>query len=181
MADEIENEIEEVEEEVETPEDETEEETDEVISAEEAKQIRAALAKANEEAKKYRLERNTLRKELESEDERKEREIREAVQGEVEGKWKGRLVQTEARIALVEAGAVGDVNRVLRLVNINDVSLNEDGDLEGLEDQIKTLKKDYPEFFDKKTSAPKDVDKGDKRPAKTGKSSAQLIAERLGR
>lgn len=98
-----------------------------------------------------------------------------------EKKWKPRIVTSAAKTALVEAGLVGSPDRLLKMLDHDDIDVDEDGEVSGLDDQIADLKADYPELFTKKI-VKTSVD-GGRRTVVGGsakKSSADLIAERFG-
>lgn len=81
-------------------------------------------------------------------------ELRAEVENEVGGKWKAATVRTAARSALTAAGLMGKPDRLLRLLDLDDIEIDfdDDGDLDidGLDEQIADLKKDYPHLFQKK-------------------------------
>lgn len=71
-----------------------------------------------------------------------------------EAKWKPTVVRTAARAAFAEAGLVvpkgkaeSTIKRVLRMLDMDDIEINEDGDVEGLDEQIEEIKADCPELF----------------------------------
>lgn len=67
------------------------------------------------------------------------------------------LVKSEARSALKEAGLIGSPDRLLRMLDLDDIDVvydrkGEVDDIDGLADQIKELKREYPELFAKRGS-----------------------------
>lgn len=161
--------------------DEEEEESDEPITADEAKKIRAALKKANDEAKRYRLEAKELKKKTASDDEKAVIDAVEAATAEVEGKYKGLLVRAEAKGALTDAGLTSGHDRFLKMLDMDSITVEDDGSIEGLEEQIQGLKKDFPEVFDTKKKVAGKADAGGKTPANKKMTSAERIAANLGR
>ncbi|OKI16622.1 phage scaffolding protein [Streptomyces sp. CB03911] len=110
--------------------------------------LRAALKKSNEDAKRHRLalkEREEKDRASEGDHERAIREARE----EAETRWKPRIVNQAARAALAEAGVAGGPDRVLRLLDLDALSVDDDGDVVGLVTEVDRLRADYPEFFTK--------------------------------
>lgn len=107
---------------------------------------RAALKKANEEGKKHRLalkEREARDRDTEGDHERAIREAAEAV----EKQWKPKLIKQTARAALVEAGAAGSPERLLKLLDMDALSVDDDGDVVGLESEVDRLKDEFAELF----------------------------------
>jgi hypothetical protein len=121
----------------------------------ELERTRAALKKSNNEAKIHRLalkEREAKDRDSEGEHERAIREAAEAS----ENKWKPRIINQAARAALVEAGASGGPSRLLKLLDLDALSVDDDGDVIGLDNEIDRLKAEYEELFVKaETPKPK--------------------------
>lgn len=155
----------------------------EKLQAEHARTV-AALKKANEEAKRNRLalkEHETRARANEGEQERAVREAAEAA----EKKWAPRIVNSAARAALAEAGVAGSPDRLLKLLDMDALSVDDEGDVIGLDSEVDRLRADYPEFFTKAeparpkarpTAAPKSA-----APAKPKNSWEQHAARILGR
>jgi hypothetical protein len=102
-------------------------------------------------------------------DEEERREARKAIKGEGKAKSdKGfqrslerEIAKTERRVrdeattlmaavpeALSEAGWNGkNLSRMLRLLDLDEIHVDSDGEIDGLTDQITELKADFPEFF----------------------------------
>ena len=102
---------------------------------------------------------------------------------DADGVWKPRVVKMAARSAFVEAGLVlpkgredQTMSRALKLLNMDEVDVTEDGDVDGLSEQIAEVRADFPELFARR--APRNVDASD-RGAAGGKpkSSAQLLVD----
>lgn len=133
---------------VDEPDDDQEEEGDEeeykAPTAEEWKATQDALKKANSEAKRFRTQLRNARKETktESTDDQKKAE------DQVVAAWKPRLVRSEARAALASSGAKKSaLTRLARMIDIDDVEVDDDGEVSGLDDLIEDLKDDLPELF----------------------------------
>lgn len=100
-----------------------------------------------------------------------------------------KLKKSAAKAALLEAGLTGEAGRFVRMLDFDDVDIDDDGDVDGLEDQIDELKDDYPEFFvDSKKPirrrAPGSRDTGsgrgkadDKPKSSTARLAAQLVGK----
>jgi hypothetical protein len=133
-------------------------------SQEEFERIKRALSKANSEAKKNRLKlKDLLKTTPDSKDGKsddKSRELdRERIRNEVseaeQDKWKKRVVRQAAKAALLEAGLRGDPTKLARLVDEDDVDVDDDGEItDGLEEQVDSIKEDYPDLFEDKNSPP---------------------------
>jgi len=67
----------------------------------------------------------------------------------VEGKYRDIAVKSAARAALSEAGVQGGgVSRLVKLLDLHAVELDEDGDVSaGLDEQIEELKQEFPQLF----------------------------------
>lgn len=157
-----------------TEEKVVEEEQDDEILGEPGKK---ALEKERAARKALEAEVKELRQQTEDEDERRLREAREEAAGEAETKWKARVVRAEARALLAAEGAKGNASKLLKLIDTDEVEVDEDGDVIGLEDAIETLKEDFPELF--KGSAAGGADSGPKKAANKPKTSAEQLASRL--
>lgn len=164
--------------------------------AEELKKVRDALKKANGSSAKKRSTTKQLRArivELESaggakpkrknDEEGDEDEVDlDAVRAAAKAEAKAEADQTrkadKSEVALGRAGV--DPKRLakaIKLLDLDDVELNDDGTLDGLDEQIDTLRDEWPELFAKprkrrSTAGQGDRD-GDERDAKAGKSTTE--------
>ncbi|MFB7111735.1 phage scaffolding protein [Streptomyces sp. NPDC056291] len=139
------------------------------------RKVQRALKRANKEAENLRRNSETTN---EAEKEETEKRIREEAVTDSEARWKPIVVKQAARAALAEAGLVKNPNRLLKLLEMDDIDVSEDGEIDGLDEQIRDFKKEYPEFFGRRS--PRDVDGGDKGSRATrDKGSAALIARSL--
>jgi hypothetical protein len=122
-----------------------------------------------------------------------EKAIREAKQSgadEITGKYKGLIVRTEAKSMLLAAGLKQAPARFVRMIDLDEVEVDDDGTISGLEDQIDGIKTDFPELFPdeddeepkrrRRTSSRKPGTDSDRRPPTKAKSSAEKIAASLG-
>ncbi|WP_445520443.1 phage scaffolding protein [Streptomyces sp. NEAU-174] len=126
-------------------------------SRDEWTRTQAALKKANEDAKRNRLRARELEEKTRADETEHEKALREARE-QGEAKFRSPLVRAAARAALSEAGAFavaeGDAakirdrfERLYKLIDTDGVSVDDDGEVSGLEAEIDTLKSQYPEFF----------------------------------
>lgn len=112
----------------------------------------------------------------------------DAVRAEVSGQWKARVVKAEARTAFVAAGLSipeGDngatIARVMRMLDLDDLDVTDDGDIEGLTDQVADIKRDFPALFAAPGKPrPGRVDAAERPGAVTApKSSAEALMAQL--
>lgn len=105
-------------------------------------------------------------------------------------KYKPMVVKAHARAAFAEAGLVmpkGKTDtalaRVLRLLDMADIDVDDDGEVSGLSEQIDDIKSDFPELFAQKPARVARVDGADKGNASNGKpkSSAEVMASLINR
>lgn len=106
-------------------------------------------------------------------------------------KFKDIAVRKEASLALTEAGAKVSTKRLIKLLDLADVEIDDEGTVDGLADAIAELKEESPEFFksdddENETTTPKrvtvrkpgTVDGGKKTTAQPKPlSAAQLMAK----
>ncbi len=62
-------------------------------------------------------------------------------------KFRNIAVTKEAKLALTEAGAKVSTNRLIKLLDLADVEIDDNGTVQGLSDAIAELKEESPEFF----------------------------------
>lgn len=111
--------------------------------------VRKALSKANKEAQKHR-------------------EARGAAQTQV--------ISLAVKDALREKGV--DAERLSKLIDVNSLTMGEDGAVSGLDEAMTALEESLPEVFDPKHSAPP-VDAGSKSPVDTGMRTGDRLAALL--
>lgn len=97
-------------------------------------------------------------------------------------KWMPKLVASAARVALVAAGLTGSPDRFLKMLDHDDLEVDDDGEVSGLDEQVADMKTEYPELFAKKPTKNSRID-GGRRTSVSGdgkkkKSSAQIIQDR---
>ena len=159
----------------------------------------AALKKANDDAKRHRLRNKELEEAARAGETEHEKQLREARE-EGERRYRAPLVQTAARSALVEAGALAflqdekdpdssaarekgesRLKRLLKLVDTDTLDIDDDGSVSGLEAAVDDLRRDYPELFAVPARRPKARPTGAPRPAavEKPKSTAEIHASRI--
>lgn len=139
-----------------------------------------ALRKANKQARDRRLRIKELER-GETDDKGKPKDsdknaaaVRAEVEAEVVGAWKPLVVNTAARAALADAGLIGKPDRLLKLLDLDDIDVDpETGDIDGLDEQIADLKKDYKSLFRRGTS--RRIDAAD-RGERGGKDASKMSA-----
>lgn len=168
-------------------------------SKDEWARTQAALKKANDDAKRHRLRNKELEDKARGDETEHEKALREARE-EGERRYRAPLVQTAARSALVEAGALAflqderdpdsasarekgesRLKRLLKLVDTDGLDVDEDGTVSGLEAAVDDLRRDYPELFATPARRPKARPTGAPRPAavEKPKSTAEIHAAKV--
>lgn len=133
---------------------------------EDPKAVLAALERYKKEAKDNREAKEALEKrvtELESDDSLT--------------KMQARIVSTEAKNRLLAEG-VKDPDRILKYLKSENVKVTDDG-LEGLDDVLTEVKKDFPELFDPKRRVGGGADGANKELPPQPKSATERQAEIL--
>lgn len=116
-----------------------------------------------------------------SEEAKSAREAEQRGYQEAEKKYHPQLVNLAGRNALLAAGVPsGKVKRALRLIDMDDVEIDDDGEVIGIEDAIDELKDEWPELFAAKASAEEGEEKKVRSSAPKVKSSDVNGAGRKG-
>lgn len=123
--------------------------------------VLAALERAKREAKQFREERDSLAKQLEQ-----------------AGNWKTLALKAEVRSRIAEAG-VKDPERIVNLVSLDGIELDDEGKAKGLDEAINNVKTSIPELFDRKMRAGGAGDIFSKDAAKAELSASQRQAQAL--
>jgi hypothetical protein len=160
-------------------------------SREEWERVRRTLAKRKQEKLDVQRQLNELRDKHRDQETETEKAIREAAE-KAEARYKPIVVKKAARAALIQAGATAAVEgdkeksearltRLLKLIDVSDLSIEDDGEVLGLDEQVESLRADYPELFDAQVRKTKVRPTGAPRqPApEKPKSTAELHAARL--
>jgi hypothetical protein len=130
-----------------------------------------------------------LKRANEGESERVQREAREAATAEIESKYKPLVVRTTARAELLDAGAPKDTvdQMIADFIRVEDVEVDENGNVTGVDAQVLAAKEKYPMLFPgnaaeqpvKKPRVTAKVADGADKPAAKKKLSAEERAMRM--
>jgi hypothetical protein len=149
------------------------------------RKTQAALKKANEEGKRHRLRAKELEEKTRANETEHEKALREARE-QGEARYRAPLVKAAARAALAEAGVTGSAERVMRLVDLEALSVDDDGDVVGVDEEVTRLKEEYPEFFQTVKPKPKarptaaDRQPAEEKPKSTAERHAMKVLGRAG-
>lgn len=148
-------------------------------SAAEWARTQAALKKANDDAKRHRLRNKELEDKARGDETEHEKALREARE-EGEKRFREPMKRAGVRAALAEAGFASP-DRMLKLVDWDAVSVDDEGDVVGVESEVDRIKADYPELLPQDKPRPKPKPTGAPKPAGDAKrkSSAEVHAARV--
>lgn len=147
-----------------------------------------ALNAEREANKRLRRENRALRKAggktEDDEDEDDKDDTKTAVSKAEAGRdavWKPLLVRQAASAALASAGLIGKPDRLLRLLDLEDIDVDpKTGEIDGLADQIKDFRREYRELFRRKGSSSIDAgDRDDDRDDGKAKTATERQAQML--
>ncbi|WP_443744620.1 phage scaffolding protein [Streptomyces spinosisporus] len=128
------------------------------------RKTQAALKKSNEDGKRHRLRNKELEDAARANETDHEKALREARE-EGEKKFREPMKRSGVRAALAEAGFASP-DRLLKLVDWDAISVDDEGDLIGVEAEVDRVKADYPELL------PQDKPKPKPRPTGAPKQAA---------
>lgn len=137
----------------------------EEVVIEDPRAVLSALERAKSDAKRFREEKENLSREIETKE-------------EVIAKYSNSLLREKIAKKISEEG-IKDAERVLKFVNMSSLSLDDNFDLIGFEDQIEQLKNDLPEIFDAKLRVGGQADTAVQATVSTKYSATQLQAARI--
>jgi hypothetical protein len=149
------------------------------------RKTQAALKKANEDGKRHRLRNKELEEAARSNETEHEKALREARE-QGEARYRAPLVKAAARAALSEAGLSGTTDRVMRLLDLEALSVDDDGDVIGVDGEVARLKQEYPEFFQSAKPKPKprptaaDRQPAEEKPRSSAERHAMKVLGRTG-
>lgn len=164
-----------------TDEPEPEKKRDLVDRAELNKVIRERQD-AKRRMRELEAELTKIRQATESETQKAQREAREAAIAEIESKYKPLIVRTTAKAELLNAGAPeSEVDQMVAdFIRLDDVEIDDQGNVSGVDAQVLALKEKYPRLFEKPEEKPKPkprtakaADGADKPAAKRKLSAAE--------
>lgn len=139
----------------------------------------AALKKANDDAKRHRLRNKELEDKARGDETEHEKQLREARE-EGEKRFREPMKRSGVKAALVEAGFTSP-DRLMKLVDWDAVTVDDDGELLGIEAEVDRVKGEYPELLQQDKPKMKPRPTGAPRPAvqEKPKSTAELHAARI--
>ena len=139
--------------------------TDDEVTIEDPKAVLNALDRAKNDAKKYREEKEKLEAIIE--------EGKNTVQ-----KYSSTLLKEKVAQEIAKEG-IKDPERVLRFIDTNSLSLDDEFNLVGFEDQLSQLKADLPEIFDAKLRVGGQADAAIQASVSTQYSATEMQAMKI--
>ena len=131
--------------------DDTDAEEEEVVSKTDLDKVQGALAKERETNKAKDKTIRELKKELKAATEQKPEDVdSQKLVAEADkraDKFRTLAVKKEAALALTEAKAKVKTDRLIKLLDLDDVEIDDNGNIDGLAEAIEELKAESPEFF----------------------------------
>jgi hypothetical protein len=127
------------------------------------KAVLDALANAKAEAKKFRLEKEALEKQINESS---------AKASQVQAK----LINEKINKYLSELG-IQHGDKLFKYIKLDTLSLTEDFEVAGLDEQVATLKTDFPELFDPRFIVAGKADAGVSNPVDTPMTASDLQAK----
>lgn len=115
------------------------EDNGELTLEEQIEKMKAALDRYKKENEKFRTERDEWKSKYED----------GVANDDTINKYKTSLARSEAKLKLQSEG-VKDAERLVSRMDFSGVNVNDDGDIDGIDDQIEAIKRDFPEVFDRK-------------------------------
>jgi DNA polymerase III gamma/tau subunit len=148
-------------------------------SKDEWARTQAALKKANEDAKRHRLRNKELEEKVRGDETEHEKALREARE-EGEKRFREPMKRAGVRAALAEAGFTSP-DRLMKLIDWDAVSVDDEGELLGIEAEVDRVKGEYPELLPQDKPKPKARPTGAPRPpaVEKPKSTAEIHAARI--
>jgi len=132
---------------------------------EDPKAVLSALERAKGDAKRFREEKEQLETALTGKD-------------ETIAKYNNVLLQQKVSQRIASEG-IKDADRVLKFMDMSSLSLDDNFDVIGIEDQLAQLKTDLPEIFDPKLRVGGQADASVKASVSTQYSATQLQAMKI--
>ena len=152
---------------------------DYVPSAAEWRRTQEALKKANIDAKRNRERARELEEKTRADETEHEKELREARE-EGEKRYREPMKKSGMKAALIEAGFASP-DRLMKLVDWEALSVDDDGTLLGVESETDRMRGEYPEFLQQDKPKAKARPTGAPKPAAADKpkSTAEIHANRI--
>jgi hypothetical protein len=135
------------------------------IVIEDAKAVLSALERAKGEAKKFREEKEALEYQLSQKD-------------EVVSQFSQKLLK-EKLAHKIHAEGIKDPERVIKFLDMGGLSLDDDLQIIGFEDQFEQLKSDLPELFDPKLRVGGQADSAISTSVSTKFSATEMQAAKI--
>lgn len=130
--------------------------------------VLAALDRAKRDAKQFREEKEALEAELDK-------------YRNENAKYSGKLLKEKVMQELSEL-KLANTDRLFKYLKLDQLSFDDELNLVGLDDQIKEIKKDFPELFDPKLLVAGKADSADSTPVeRKGSTSERQAMAILGR
>ncbi len=127
------------------------------------KAVLDALDRAKKDAKTFRVQSEDLQKQLQE------------VSLKTEA-MKSKFVNTKINSYLANLG-IQNSERLLKYIKVDALVLNDDFEVEGLDEQIESIKTDFPELFDPKLLVGGKADAGNKTPIDAKLTASQIQAK----
>jgi hypothetical protein len=138
---------------------------EDVVSTEikDPKKVLDALERAKTDAKKFREEKEQFKKQYE--------------QAVVElNEWSAELLKERVAKKLEKDG-LPNVDRLFKYLDFGKIGFDPEKDIVGLNEQMDTLKSDFPELFDAKIRVGGKANAAENNPVNTGLSTSELQAK----
>jgi hypothetical protein len=143
------------------------------------RRTQAALKKSNDDGKVHRLRNKELEEAARAGETEHERALREARE-EGEKRFREPMKKSGVRAALAEAGFASP-ERVMRLVDWDAITVDDDGELVGAVAEVDRVKAEYPELLPQSAPKPKARPTGAPKPAAVDrpKTTAEIHAAKI--
>lgn len=98
----------------------------------------------------------------------------------------GKLRDSSLRAAMIEAGFTGNWERALKVIDLDEIKVGDDGEVTGAKEAAESLKNELPEWFRSRNGSSRrsgeDVDGGSRRPPKAAPRgwADQAVARMIG-
>lgn len=125
--------------------------------------VLSALDRAKKDAKQFRQEKESLEKQLND---------AQTISSSLKSKYMNTMINKH----LADLG-IPNAERLMKYIKSDSLVLTEDLELEGLEDQIESIKKDFPELFDPKLLVGGKVNSAPSNPVDKRLSASEMQAK----
>lgn len=125
--------------------------------------VLSALDRAKKDAKQFRLEKEALEKELDNS---------KSISSSLKSKYMNAMINKH----LADLG-IPNAERLMKYIKSDSLILTEDLELEGLDDQIESIKQDFPELFDPKLLVGGKVNSAQSTPVDKRLSASEMQAK----